>query len=230
MIVKRLFDVFLPNGTLHPSPNLTICWSGFHVWFPMPQALGAAKCPAGHSSIAWTQWCLSQADLMLWSHVDHWRLAIYLSNVGVLCISLPDDFRLIFIKQMVHNIAMPFYSTSKLVSKTSRDDAPCPPRGLFDAPSRSCWQLEPLKKERPSGHTIAGIPTVSVWPNPRRNACLMRFVRSMAVSIAFVLSSTWERHDNMYLRCQSVSTLHQWRVFENICDTYLLSICPNEYL
>ena len=81
--------------------------------------------------------------------------------------------------------------------------------GLFDAPSRSCWQLEPLKKERPSGHAIAGIPTVSVWPNPRRNACLMRFGRSMAVSMAFVLSSIWERYDNMYLRCQTVSTLHE---------------------
>ena len=124
--------------------------------------------------------------------------------------SLPNDFRLIFIKQMVHTIAMPFYGTSKLVSKTSRDDAPCPPRGLFDAPSRSCWQLEPLKKNVRLVTPLQGYlrwvfglihEEMHVWCG------LGMFGRSMAVS--FVLSSIWERYDNMYLRCQKVSTLHE---------------------
>ena len=181
--------------------------------FPCP---GAWRCKVP----SWPQ--LDRLDTVVFisgrSHVDHWRLVIYLFNVTVYKIigmDLPMIYPIIYNLYIFYSnewcitLQMPFYGTSKLVSKTSRDDAPCPTRGLFDAPSRGCWQLEPLKKERPSGHAIAGIPTVSVWPNPRRNACLMRFGRSMAVSMAFVLSSIWERYDNVYLRCQKVSTLHE---------------------
>lgn len=223
--------MLLPHGTLHPftRPN---------------NLLGRFPCLISHAPGAW------RCKVPSWPQLDRLDTVVFISGrfdvviscwslkIGylfiiiylmLLCISLPNDFRLIFIKQMVHNIAMPFYGTSKLVSKTSRDDAPCPPRGLFDAPSRSCWQLEPLKKERPSGHAIAGIPTVSVWPNPRRNACLMRFGRSMAVSMPFVLSSIWERCDNMYLRCQKVSTLHEEysKIYVIHIFTYLYSIWRN---
>lgn len=176
--------------------------------FPCPRRLAlqraqlaTARSP-GHSGVYLRQiWC---CDLMLIT--EDW-LSIYLM---LLCISLPNDFRLIFIKQMVHTIAMPFYGTSKLVSKTSRDDAPCPPRGLFDAPSRSCWQLEPLKKNVRLVTPLQGYlrwvfglihEEMHVWCG------LGMFGRSMAVS--FVLSSIWERYDNMYLRCQKVSTLHE---------------------